>query len=152
MHTPIICRHRRFCEAYDEAVTEQPDLAAPFAGITERLLAAEKPLLAAHGLSMWAYIVLCQLSASTAGSQLVLAGRIGYDKTRLIKLLDELTDAALVERHPIRPIVGPTSSPSVRREKPESTPPAPTSELWKTRCCPSSRGHNSDPYAGCFSI
>lgn len=81
-------------------MTEQPDLAALFARITQRLLAAERPLLAEHGLSMWAYIVLCQLSASTAGSQLSLARRIGYDKTRLIKLLDELTDAGLVERRP----------------------------------------------------
>ncbi len=69
-----------------------------FARITRRLVAEERPLLAAHGLSMWAYIVLSRLSSSAVGSQLALARQIGYDKTRLVKLLDELTGGGLIER------------------------------------------------------
>ena len=64
------------------------DLGALFARITRRLIDAERPLLEAHGLSIWEYIVLSGLATGGAPSQLVLARRIGYDKTRLIALLD----------------------------------------------------------------
>jgi DNA-binding MarR family transcriptional regulator len=76
------------------------DLGAQFARITRRLIDAERPLLAAHDLSMWDYIVLSHLAREPVGSQLALAQAIGYDKTRLIGLLDALEHAGLITRAP----------------------------------------------------
>jgi DNA-binding MarR family transcriptional regulator len=77
---------------------EDEDLGALFARITRRLIDAERPLLEAHGLSMWAYIALSHLAHRPAGSQLVLAQAMRYDKTRLIGLLDELEGDGLIAR------------------------------------------------------
>ncbi len=77
---------------------EQEDLGALFARITRKLIAAERPLLEAHGLSMWAYIALSHLAREPAGTQLALARAIRYDKTRLIRLLDELERDGLITR------------------------------------------------------
>jgi DNA-binding MarR family transcriptional regulator len=77
---------------------EDEDLGALFARITRRLIDAERPLLEAHGLSMWAYIALSHLARQPAGTQLALARAIRYDKTRLIGLLDELERDGLVTR------------------------------------------------------
>jgi len=79
---------------------QDEDLGALFARITRRLIDAERPLLEAHGLSMWAYIVLSQLARQRAETQLALAQAIRYDKTRLIGLLDELEDQGLITRKP----------------------------------------------------
>src|SRR5437763_9854651 len=77
---------------------EQEDLGALFARITGRLIDAERPLLEAHGLSMWAYIALSHLAQRPARTQLALARAIRYDKTRLIGLLDELERDGLIAR------------------------------------------------------
>lgn len=79
---------------------EREDLGALFARITRQLITAERPLLAAHGLSMWDYVLLSQLGTGPAGTQLALAEAIGYDKTRLVGLLDELEREGLVSREP----------------------------------------------------
>lgn len=79
---------------------EREDLAAQFARITRQLIAAERPLLARHDLTMWEYIALGHLAAEPAGTQLALAQAIGYDKTRLITLLDGLQRAGLITRQP----------------------------------------------------
>ena len=76
------------------------DLGALFARMTRRLIDAERPLLAEHGLSMWAYIALSQLADRPAGTQLALATAMSYDKTRLIALLDDLERGGLVTRTP----------------------------------------------------
>jgi DNA-binding MarR family transcriptional regulator len=78
----------------------QDDLGALFARVTRRLIDAERPLLEAHGLSMWDYIALSHLAREPAGTQLALARAIHYDKTRLIGLLDELERQDLVTRTP----------------------------------------------------
>jgi DNA-binding MarR family transcriptional regulator len=79
-------------------VIEQEDLGALFARITRRLIDAERPLLEAQGLSMWAYIALSHLARQPAATQLALAQAIRYDKTRLIGMLDELERDGLVTR------------------------------------------------------
>src|SRR4051794_19360979 len=76
------------------------DLGAPFTRVSRRLTAAERPLLAAHGLSMWAYIALGELGRGPVRTQLALAAAIGHDKTRLIGLLDELERGGLITREP----------------------------------------------------
>ena len=79
-------------------VVEDEDLGALFAHITRRLIDAERPLLEAHGLSMWAYVALSHLARRPAGTQLALAQAMRYDKTRLIGLLDELEGDGLITR------------------------------------------------------
>lgn len=63
-----------------------------------RLMAAEAPLLANHHLSMWDYSVLTYLGKQPVDSQLALATAIGYDKSRLIPLLDALEQSGLIVR------------------------------------------------------
>jgi DNA-binding MarR family transcriptional regulator len=79
---------------------DRQDLGAMFARITRRLIDAERPILEAHGLSMWGYILLSRLGDRPAESQLALAHAMGYDKTRLIPLLDELEQDGLLTRRP----------------------------------------------------
>jgi len=62
------------------------------------LIAAEEPVLAAHGVSMWGYVVLVTLDGSPIRTQAALAAAIGADKTRIIRDLDELQERGLIER------------------------------------------------------
>ncbi len=78
----------------------RPDLAAMLAPLVRELIAAELPLLKAHGLSMWGYSVLLALDHSPVRTQVTLAEAIGADKTRIIPTLDELQDKGYIERRP----------------------------------------------------
>jgi DNA-binding MarR family transcriptional regulator len=78
----------------------RPDLAAMLAPLVRELMAAELPVLKAHGLSMWGYSVLLALDHSTVRTQAALAESIGADKTRIIGTLDELQDNGYIERNP----------------------------------------------------
>ncbi|HZE40652.1 MAG TPA: MarR family transcriptional regulator [Stackebrandtia sp.] len=74
------------------------DLAAMLHPLLRSLIAAELPVLEAHGISMWAYSVLLALRDSPVRTQAALAEAIGADKTRIISTLDELQDAELISR------------------------------------------------------
>src|ERR1700754_3189818 len=75
------------------------DLGALLTRASRRLIEEEKPLLAARGLAVWGYVVPSQLARKGAApTQLVLSQAVGYDKTRLIGLLDELERDGLVTR------------------------------------------------------
>src|SRR3954447_19083458 len=76
------------------------DLGAQFARVTRRLIEAERPLLDAHGLTMWGYAALTHLARGPAETQLALAAAIGHDKTRLIAVLDALERDGLITREP----------------------------------------------------
>jgi DNA-binding MarR family transcriptional regulator len=78
----------------------RPDLAAMIAPLVRELIAAERPVLKAHGVSMWGYSVLLALDHSTVRTQAALAEAIGADKTRIIPTLDELQDKGYIERTP----------------------------------------------------
>ncbi|MEU1983061.1 MarR family winged helix-turn-helix transcriptional regulator [Nocardia sp. NPDC019395] len=80
--------------------TDRPDLAAMLAPLTRSLIAMERPVLEAHGLSMWGYSVLIALSRGPARGQGVLAQEIGADKTRIIAVLDDLQKHGLIDRTP----------------------------------------------------
>src|SRR4051812_13461593 len=82
------------------AAVREEDLGALFAKVTRRLIEAERPLLDAHGLTMWGYVALTQLSRGPAETQLELAAAIGHDKTRLIAVLDALEADGLITREP----------------------------------------------------
>lgn len=75
------------------------DLAAMIVPLGRALMAAELPVLRAHGISMWGYAVLLALGESPTRTQAALAAAIGADKTRVIPVLDELQDRGLIERH-----------------------------------------------------
>jgi DNA-binding MarR family transcriptional regulator len=79
---------------------ERDDLGAMFARLGRRLVAMEQPILARHGVSMWAYVVLDALANAPMRTQAALAASIGADKTRLIPILDDLQRRALIEREP----------------------------------------------------
>lgn len=64
------------------------------------LTAAELPVLRAHGLTMWAYVVLLALGEAPVRTQSALAQSIGADKTRIIGVLDGLQERGLIERRP----------------------------------------------------
>ncbi|WP_369817787.1 MarR family winged helix-turn-helix transcriptional regulator [Mycobacterium sp. 852002-30065_SCH5024008] len=68
--------------------------------LTRQAVAAERPVLAAHGLSMWGYVILSALDGSPIRTQAALAEAIGADKTRIIPTLDELQERGYIERSP----------------------------------------------------
>src|SRR5487761_1599393 len=76
------------------------DLAAMLQPVVRALIAAELPVLARHGISMWGYVVLNALDGGPARTQAALAQAIGADKTRIIATLDELQQAGLITRDP----------------------------------------------------
>ncbi|HYO02743.1 MAG TPA: MarR family transcriptional regulator [Mycobacterium sp.] len=80
--------------------SRRPDLAAMLAPLVRELMTAEQPILDAHGLTMWGYVVLSALDRSSMRTQAALAEAIGADKTRIIRTLDELQDSGHIERQP----------------------------------------------------
>ncbi|WP_328314607.1 MarR family winged helix-turn-helix transcriptional regulator [Streptomyces sp. NBC_00442] len=76
------------------------DLAAMVVPLGRALVAAELPVLEAHGLAMWAYSVLLHLEDEPVRTQAALARSIGADKTRIIGVLDDLERRGLLARRP----------------------------------------------------
>ncbi|MCV7152592.1 winged helix DNA-binding protein [Mycobacterium pyrenivorans] len=68
--------------------------------LLRELIAAEAPVLAAHGLTMWGYVVLSALDRGAMRTQAALAEAINADKTRIIRTLDELQSEGFIERFP----------------------------------------------------
>lgn len=68
--------------------------------LSRALIAAELPILRAHEISMWGYAVLNTLVEQPIHTQSALAKEIGADKTRIIPVLDELQERALIVRTP----------------------------------------------------
>ncbi|MEU9110358.1 MarR family transcriptional regulator [Streptomyces sp. NPDC048483] len=86
--------------AGEEGRPARPDLAAMIVPLGRALMAAEQPILDAHGLAMWAYSVLLRLGETPIRSQAALAEAIGADKTRIIAVLDDLDARGLIDRRP----------------------------------------------------
>jgi DNA-binding MarR family transcriptional regulator len=80
--------------------TSRPDLAAMIVPVGRALTAAERPVLADHGLSMWAYVVLLHLDEHPIRTQAALADTVGADKTRIIAVLDDLAARGFISRQP----------------------------------------------------
>jgi DNA-binding MarR family transcriptional regulator len=79
---------------------DRRDLAAMFAPLTRALIAREEPVLRAHDISMWGYIVLTALVEQPVRAQSALAQAIHADKSRIIAVLDELQERGLIHRQP----------------------------------------------------
>ena len=71
-----------------------------FAPLTRALIAREEPVLLAHDISMWGYIVLTALVDQPVRTQAALAQAIHADKSRIISVLDELQERGLIHRQP----------------------------------------------------
>ncbi|MGI5486758.1 MarR family winged helix-turn-helix transcriptional regulator [Microtetraspora malaysiensis] len=81
-------------------MTGRRDIAEMLHPLLQSLIAAELPVLAAHGVSMWGYTVLGALDDGSVRTQAALAEAIGADKTRIIGTLDRLQAAGLITREP----------------------------------------------------
>jgi DNA-binding MarR family transcriptional regulator len=79
---------------------DRRDLAAMFAPLARVLIAREEPVLRAHDISMWGYIVLTALVDQPVRTQAALAQAINADKSRIIGVLDELQERGLIRRQP----------------------------------------------------
>jgi DNA-binding MarR family transcriptional regulator len=79
---------------------DRRDLAAMFVPLARALVAREEPALRAHGISMWAYIVLTALAEQPVRTQAALAQAINADKSRIIGVLDDLEQRDLITRQP----------------------------------------------------
>ncbi len=77
---------------------DRRDLAAMFAPLSRALIAREEPVLRAHDISMWGYIVLTGLVEQPVRTQAALAQAINADKSRIIGILDDLQQRGLIER------------------------------------------------------
>jgi DNA-binding MarR family transcriptional regulator len=64
------------------------------------LIEMEQPILRAHDVSMWGYVVLNALHRRPRRTQAALALAIGADKTRIIGTLDDLQARGLIQRQP----------------------------------------------------
>jgi DNA-binding MarR family transcriptional regulator len=104
MHVLIIYQRLSSVNVYVFPMADQGgrrrDLAAMLHPLARALVAAELPVLARHGISMWGYVVLNALDGGPARTQAALAQAIGADKTRIIAILDELQRAGLITREP----------------------------------------------------
>ena len=76
------------------------DLGAAFAWLTRAMVDAEEPVLRAHGVQMWDYVVLSALEDGPSSTQSELAAAVRRDKTRLIPILDRLETRGLLRRTP----------------------------------------------------
>ena len=74
------------------------DLGAIFSRLLAVIGEREAPILAAHGLTMWEYVILVPLLGQPGMSQKELARRSRRDPTRLIAHLDELAHRDLISR------------------------------------------------------
>ncbi len=79
---------------------DRADLGALLNRLLVQVRTREEPILAAHNLSMWDYVVLTVLVDTAAPTQAELARTTGRDKTRLIGNLDRLEGLQLVRRSP----------------------------------------------------
>ncbi|WP_234027853.1 MarR family winged helix-turn-helix transcriptional regulator [Pseudonocardia dioxanivorans] len=76
------------------------ELAAALHRLARVAIDAELPVLRAHDLEMWDYVVMCGLRDGPTRTQASLADAVGRDRTRLIPILDRLEARGLVTRTP----------------------------------------------------
>jgi DNA-binding MarR family transcriptional regulator len=96
----IICATLLLCGTMSAFPDDRRDLAAMFAPLTRALITREEPVLHAHDISMWGYIVLTALVEQPVRTQAALAQAINADKSRIIGVLDELQERGLIHRQP----------------------------------------------------
>ncbi|MGR3875576.1 MarR family winged helix-turn-helix transcriptional regulator [Streptomyces graminifolii] len=81
-----------------EAENPGEDLGAVLSQLLGVVVEREAPILEAHGVTMWEYVILDRLSREDGLTQKELARRSRRDPTRLIGHLDALCDRGLIAR------------------------------------------------------
>jgi len=81
-------------------VVDRPDLGVLLHRLTSTVAQRELPLLRAHRMKMWDYVVLGGLKHDSAPTQAQLATSVRRDRTRLIATLDHLEAQGLLHRTP----------------------------------------------------
>jgi DNA-binding MarR family transcriptional regulator len=76
------------------------DVAALMEPVRSALLDMEAVVLNQQGLSMWAYVVLLNLTDEPVRTQAALADAIHADRSRIIRVLDDLQERGLIHRRP----------------------------------------------------
>ena len=117
---------------------DRRDLAAMFAPLTRALIAREEPVLHAHDISMWGYIVLTALVEQPVRTQAALAQAINADKSRIISVLDELQERGLIHRQPDeadRRVHLLSLTPAATGCGDPWSPPSATGRNRSSRCC-----------------
>jgi len=71
-----------------------------FVPLARALVARQEPVLRAHDISMWGYIVLTTLAGQPVRTQAALAQAINAGKSRIIGVLDDLQQRGLIQRQP----------------------------------------------------
>ena len=79
---------------------DRSDLGILMHQLTSAVAQRELPLLHAHRIEMWDYVVLGGLEHDSAPTQAQLATSVRRDKTRLIAILDRLEARGLLHRTP----------------------------------------------------
>jgi DNA-binding MarR family transcriptional regulator len=79
---------------------DRVDLGALLHRLESAVAEREVPLLRAHHIEMWDYMVLAGLQHGPVTTQSQLAVAVGRDKTRLIQNLDRLENLGLLHRKP----------------------------------------------------
>ncbi len=74
------------------------DLGAVLSQLLGVIVERETPILEAHGVTMWEYVILDRLAREDGLTQKELARRSRRDPTRLIGHLDALNDRGLIAR------------------------------------------------------
>ncbi|MDQ7879013.1 MarR family transcriptional regulator [Microbacterium sp. QXD-8] len=74
------------------------DLGALLSQLLGVVVEREAPILTAHGVTMWEYVILDRLAREDGLAQKELARRSRRDPTRLIGHLDVLSDRGLIAR------------------------------------------------------
>jgi DNA-binding MarR family transcriptional regulator len=79
---------------------QRQDLGASLHRLAGAVVAREVPVLRAHDVEMWDYVVLAALEQGPAQTQAQLAAAVRRDATRLIPILDRLAARGLLLRTP----------------------------------------------------
>jgi DNA-binding MarR family transcriptional regulator len=79
---------------------DRRDLGASLHRLAGAVVAREVPVLRAHDVEMWDYVVLAALERGPAQTQAQLASTVRRDATRLIPILDRLASRGLLQRTP----------------------------------------------------
>ncbi|OQQ13156.1 hypothetical protein B0675_36600 [Streptomyces sp. M41(2017)] len=74
------------------------ELGALLSGLLDLVVEREAPILKAHGVTTWEYVILSRLMGESGLTQKELARRSRRDPTRLIGHLDALGDRGLIAR------------------------------------------------------
>jgi DNA-binding MarR family transcriptional regulator len=82
------------------SMVERDDLHWLALQLFRRLGTLELPAVGAHGLSLWGYEVLTEVVGGPARSQAEIGVALALDKTKIMRIVDELEESGHLRREP----------------------------------------------------